>query len=159
MPASLVLSVLLSILTFSGIAIAEDELTQGGKLYVAHCRMCHGVNEESAAALNRRPSHTVRMAHAPRAIASDADTPTVLAFAPPFGPNLRGIVGREAGTAPGFEYSRAFMDALKGMTWTEGALDWWIRDTQAWVPGVLMYNRQPDPEVRRKIIAFLKANS
>jgi len=158
MPASFRLSVLLSILAFSCIAVAEDELAQGEKLYVAHCRMCHGFNDESATALNRRPPQTVRMAHAPMAIGSASDTPSVLAFAPPFGPNLRGIVGREAGTAPGFEYSRAFMDALKGMTWTEGALDWWIRDTQAWVPGVVMYNRQPDPEVRRKIIAFLKAN-
>ena len=158
MPASLRMSVLLSVLALSGIAGAEDELAQGEKLYIAHCRMCHGFNDESANASNRRPSHTVRIAHAPMATVSTSDIAPVLAFAPPFGPNLRGIVGREAGTAPGFEYSRAFMNALQGMTWTEGTLDWWIRDTQAWVPGVVMYNRQPDPEVRRKIIAFLKAN-
>ncbi len=159
MPANLRLTVMLSILSLSGIAGAEDELVQGEKLYIAHCRMCHGFNEEAAAALHRGPSQTVRVAHVPMAMAGASDAANVLAFAPPFGPNLRRIVGREAGTVPGFEYSRAFMEALKGMIWTEGALDWWIRDTQAWVPGVMMYNRQPDPEVRRKIIAFLKANS
>lgn len=75
-----------------------------------------------------------------------------------FGPNLRGIVGRQAGTAPDFDYSRAFLKALTGMTWTEGALDWWIRDTQAWVPGTLMFYKLQDAEMRRKIVAYLKAN-
>jgi cytochrome c len=82
----------------------------------------------------------------------------LLAFAPPFGPNLRGIVGRQAGSVAGFDYSKAFRKALAGMTWTEGTLDWWIRDTQAWVPGTLMFYKQKDAEVRRKIVAYLKAN-
>lgn len=81
-----------------------------------------------------------------------------LAFAPPFGPNLRGVVGRPAGTAKDFVYSEPFLKALTGMTWDEGTLDWWIRDTQAWVPGTVMFYRQKDPEIRRKIIAYLKAN-
>lgn len=158
MHPSIPVTALLSTLAFASLAAANDDLAEGEKLYIAHCRMCHGFNVE-AAAQNRRPVPPVRVAHSTAASGSASDATPLLAFAPPFGPNLRGIIGREAGTAPGFEYSRPFLDALKGMVWTEGTLDWWIRDTQAWVPGVVMYYRQKDPEVRRKIIAFLKANS
>ena len=72
--------------------------------------------------------------------------------------SLRGIVGRLAGTYPEFEYSKAFLKALTGMTWSEGTLDWWIRDTQAWVPGTIMFYKQKDAEVRRKIIMYLASN-
>ena len=81
-----------------------------------------------------------------------------LAFAPPFGPNLRGIIGRPAGTVEGFTYSNTMMKTLKGMEWSEAALNVWITDPQAWVPGVYMYYKQKDPEIRRKIILYLKAN-
>ncbi len=148
---------LVSILALCAAARAQSDVVEGEKLYIAHCRMCHGFNEPTQAMPSPRAPTRRMLAHAPTA--GTRDIGGQLAFAPPFGPNLRGIVGREAGTAPGFEYSRAFLDALKGMVWTEGTLDWWIRDTQAWVPGVVMYFREPDPEVRRKIIAFLKANS
>ncbi len=147
---------LVSILALCAAARAQSDVVEGEKLYIAHCRMCHGFNEPTQAMPSPRAPTRRLLAHAPTA--SMRDIGGQLAFAPPFGPNLRGIIGREAGTAPGFEYSRAFLDALKGMVWTEGTLDWWIRDTQAWVPGVVMYYRQADPEVRRKIIAFLKAN-
>jgi cytochrome c2 len=33
----------------------------------------------------------------------------------------------------------------------------WITDPQAWVPGVYMFYKQRDVEVRRKIIEYLKA--
>ena len=81
-----------------------------------------------------------------------------LAFAPPFGPQLRGVYGRAAGTVDGFEYSASFLKTLKGMEWNDATLDVWITSPQAWVPGVYMYYKQPDPEIRRKIILYLKAN-
>jgi cytochrome c len=81
-----------------------------------------------------------------------------IAFAPPFGPNLRGIIGRAAGSVEGYTYSDTMMKTLKGMEWTEAALDVWITNPQAWVPGVYMYYKQKDPEIRRKIILYLKAN-
>jgi cytochrome c2 len=136
-----------------------DELTDGAKLYIAHCKMCHGDNTGGQAATNPDRGR-VQLAFAfgadERSVSVHANM--LLAFAPPFGPSLKGIVGRPAGTAEKFEYSKAFMKALTGMTWDEGTLDWWIRDTQAWVPGALMVYKQTDPEVRRKIIAYLKAN-
>jgi len=81
-----------------------------------------------------------------------------LAFAPPFGPNLRGVYGRPAGSVAGFQYSNTFTKTLKGMEWNDAALDVWITNPQAWVPGVYMFYKQPDPEIRRKIILYLKAN-
>jgi len=39
--------------------------------------------------------------------------------------------------------------------WTRETLDIWITDSQAWVPGSMMFYTQPDPEARRKIIAYL----
>ena len=80
------------------------------------------------------------------------------AFAPPYGPNLRGVYGRRAGTVQGFTYSRAFLHALQGMVWNRSTLDVWLTSTQAWVPGVRMFYKQPDPEIRRKIIMYLQAN-
>jgi cytochrome c len=81
----------------------------------------------------------------------------LIAFAPPFGPNLRGVYGREAGIMQ-YEYSSVFLKTLKGMEWNDAALDVWITNPQAWVPGVYMFYKQPDPEIRRKIILYLKAN-
>lgn len=142
-------------LATAGSAFAQDsDVSEGAKLYTAHCRMCHGENMQGAVPMP--PSLRIAAATTFTNVASDA--PMQLAFAPPFGPNLRGVVGRPAGTAPDFVYSAPFLKALTGMTWDEGTLDWWIRDTQAWVPGTVMFYKQKDPEIRRKIIAYLKAN-
>jgi cytochrome c2 len=37
-------------------------------------------------------------------------------------------------------------------------LERWITNSQAWVPGSMMFYEQPDPEIRRKIITYLEAN-
>ncbi|HWQ37995.1 MAG TPA: hypothetical protein VNM24_05180 [Burkholderiales bacterium] len=160
---------LLAGLGSASIAIADD-VAEGENLYRTQCQICHGsITVQSGKrfeptqrqpvllAANRHGATTVTdVPHT--SIAWNDEAPRV-AFAPPFGPNLRGVVGRIAGTAPGFSYSPTFMKTLKGMQWNEAALNVWITDPQAWVPGVYMFYKQPDPEVRRKIIAYLKANS
>lgn len=50
-----------------------------------------------------------------------------------FGPQLNGIVGRRAGSAPGFDYSPAMRRA--GFTWDEQRLAAFLRDPDAVVPG------------------------
>ena len=50
------------------------------------------------------------------------------------------------------------MASLQGMEWNEAALDVWMTNPQAWVPGVYMFYKQKDPEIRRKILVYLKAN-
>jgi len=91
-----------------------------------------------------------------------AVTPTTeverVAVAPPYGPSLRGVYGRQAGTVPGFTYSRAFTQILQGVVWDRSTLDAWIMDSQAWVPGSMMFYKQSDPDLRRKIITYLEAN-
>src|ERR1700733_13806964 len=52
------------------------------------------------------------------------------------GPNLRGVVGRKAGTAPGFQYSQAMKGS--GIRWSPQELNAFLTDVTAKVPGTLM---------------------
>lgn len=70
------------------------------------------------------------------------------------GPNLHGVVGRRAGTAPGFGYSAALKKA--GFGWDDAHLDRYLLDPQALVPGTLMPARVEDAGGRRDIIAYLQ---
>jgi cytochrome c2 len=54
-------------------------------------------------------------------------------------------------------YSEEFKKALDGVIWTPATLDIWIADSQGWVPGSVMFYKQPGPEVRRKIITYLES--
>ena len=165
----------LSILAFpamTGIAAAQQsDLAAGEELYTSQCKICHGsvtAVRTGDASRTRATARSVYLAMQQGSRDNRTDFPSLgslelspaiqLAFAPPFGPNLRGVFGRPAGTVKGFDYSKTFLSTLKGMEWNEAALDVWITNPQAWVPGVYMYYKQPDPEVRRKIIEYLKAN-
>jgi cytochrome c len=53
------------------------------------------------------------------------------------GPNLFGIVGKRAGTAPGFKYTNAFRNTAT-FEWTEGLLGPWIALPAVMVPGTAM---------------------
>ncbi len=73
------------------------------------------------------------------------------------GPSLYGVVGRKAGTEPGYAYSQSMKDS--GVAWTPATLDKWIADPQAVIPGNTMsppYSGLTDPAIRKKIIAFLE---
>ena len=52
------------------------------------------------------------------------------------GPNLYGVFGRPAASAPGFQYSVALQEA--GITWTPAELDAWLARPDDFVPGNLM---------------------
>jgi cytochrome c len=54
-----------------------------------------------------------------------------------FGPNLFGILGRKAGSVPGFTYSRAFK-AAADWTWNEDLVAGWIGAPGMMVPGTAM---------------------
>jgi hypothetical protein len=100
----------------------------------------------------------IRNPQSPFGIMAPSTSEEPLAFAPPYGPPLRGVYGRLAGSVAGFPYSRAFKETLQGVVWTRERLDMWIADSQAWVPGSRMFYQQPDAEIRRKIITYLEAN-
>ena len=70
------------------------------------------------------------------------------------GPRLAGVVGRKAGTVPGFPYS----DAVKSsaVVWNESTLDKWLTDSETVIPDTDMAFRLDNPVERAAIIAFLK---
>jgi cytochrome c len=74
--------------------------------------------------------------------------------APRQGPNLHGVIGRRAGTLPGFAYSAGFAHAK--FSWDAAHLDAWLSDPQSVIPSAVMLYRQPDPATRRLIIGWLE---
>lgn len=71
------------------------------------------------------------------------------------GPRHRDVFGRRAGSVEGYGYSPALAQA--DFTWTEDALDRWLADPQALVPGQKMNFRVRDSADRARIIAYLKS--
>lgn len=69
------------------------------------------------------------------------------------GPNLAGVVGRKAGTAPGFHYSAAL--AGSGLTWTAANLDRFLAGPSKLVPGTAMMVVISVPAQRADLIAYL----
>ena len=70
------------------------------------------------------------------------------------GPNLTGVYGRQAGTAPGFNYSTALKSAH--FVWDDQQLNKWLTDTQALVEDNNMDFHVPKAEERAEIIRYLK---
>ena len=70
------------------------------------------------------------------------------------GPNLRGVVGRKAGSKDGFAYSDALNSS--NITWTPAEIDSWLTDPGAKVPGTQMYQAVADPAERQAIIQYLQ---
>jgi cytochrome c len=74
------------------------------------------------------------------------------------GPNLHGVVGRKAGSGQFAGYS----DALRksGIIWDAAALDRWIANPAAVVPGTAMpFAGLPDADARAKLVCYLMAKS
>ena len=75
------------------------------------------------------------------------------------GPNLAGVVGRRAATQRGFDYSPAMRQAgARGLVWSEAALDRFMADPDAVVPGSTMFiPATRSPRERQAVIAYLKS--
>jgi cytochrome c len=71
------------------------------------------------------------------------------------GPNLRGVMGRKAGTVAGFEYTPALK--ASGVTWTRANLDRWLIGPPKLVPGTAMTAVVPDARERSDLLAYLAA--
>jgi cytochrome c len=73
------------------------------------------------------------------------------------GPNMSGILGRKAGSAPGFKYSDVLVKS--GIVWNAETLDAWIKQPAAMVPGNAMaLAGLPNDADRASIIAWMLAN-
>lgn len=74
------------------------------------------------------------------------------------GPRHCGLIGRKAGSVPGFDYS----DAMKqsGIVWNAQSLDRFLADPAKTVPGTTMgYAGVKDAQERADLIAFLQQQS
>ena len=71
------------------------------------------------------------------------------------GPGLAGLIGRKAGTQPGFRFSRSMRAA--GFNWDAATLDKYLADPQALVPGnVMPFAGVADARTRADLIAYLQ---
>ena len=71
------------------------------------------------------------------------------------GPVLNGVIGRRAGTYPGYSYSEANKNS--GLTWDDATFREYIRDPKAKVPGTKMiYAGLKDEQRVKDLTAFLK---
>ena len=72
-----------------------------------------------------------------------------------YGPPLVGVIGRKAGSFPGFTYSDAMKGA--GFTWTESGVKAWMADNTAMLPGTKMRHvGVVDAGEQELIVAYLK---
>ena len=69
------------------------------------------------------------------------------------GPRHRGVVGRTAGSVPGYAYSPALRNSH--IVWDRDSLDRWLTNPQALVPGAKMFFAMPNPQDRADVIAYL----
>lgn len=69
------------------------------------------------------------------------------------GPKHLGVVGRKAGSVPGFDYTPALKKAK--FVWTPKQLDKWLQGPSKLVPGTAMAFTVSKPEDRAAIIAWL----
>lgn len=74
------------------------------------------------------------------------------------GPNLRGVIGRRAGTLPGFRFSPALVEAgARGLVWTRETLDAYLADPARFIPGTEMgLPGLREADDRRDVIDFLE---
>lgn len=71
------------------------------------------------------------------------------------GPNLRGVMGRRAGSLPGFAHSAALKSS--GLVWSSKTMDAFLKNVQGTVPGTLMgLSSVPDANDRAQIINYLE---
>jgi cytochrome c len=70
------------------------------------------------------------------------------------GPSLHGLIGRKAGSVPGYAYSPAMKNA--NVTWTDDTLSKYLSDPKAFIPGDKMaFAGVKDPSKLGDLLAYL----
>jgi len=70
------------------------------------------------------------------------------------GPMHKGVFGRRAGSAAGFDYSPALKSSK--LIWGDKTLDQWLTDPEWTIPGQAMGYRVEQPKDRTDLIAYLR---
>lgn len=72
------------------------------------------------------------------------------------GPNLKGVLGRQVASVPGFKYSKAL--AAQNFKWDEAKLHAWLQRPTAVAPGTSMvFEGMPAEADRKALIAYMSA--
>lgn len=71
------------------------------------------------------------------------------------GPALRGVFGRRAGAAHGYDYSAAVKESA--VVWTAQSLERWLSNPEALIPGQKMGYSVGEARDRADLIAYLRA--
>jgi cytochrome c len=70
------------------------------------------------------------------------------------GPSLHGLIGRKAGSVPGFAYSPAMKNS--NVTWSNNTLSKYLTDPRAFIPGDKMaFTGIKDPSKLGDLLAYL----
>lgn len=174
---------MLAMLVAASVSAQDGDQAEAKKLYDKQCAVCHGNVGQPATGDVAPVRSRLRLVRAeipqphgatmtdvlrtPRWNAGAANgslpvehasSPEHVAVVPLYGPQLRGIIGRPAGTVEGYQYSKTFLTQMNGIAWDEASLNKWIANSQTMVPGTYMFYSQKNPEIRRKIVEYLKAN-
>lgn len=76
------------------------------------------------------------------------------------GPNLAGMMNRQAALDPNFSYSAALQAAAQKLRWDEATLDRWLEKPAAVVPGNTMaFAGIANPADRKALITYIKSES
>lgn len=73
------------------------------------------------------------------------------------GPAHRGVFGRKAGSATGFDYSPALKKSK--VIWNESTLDKWLTNPEKFIPGQNMGVSISNSKEREDLIAYLKTQT
>jgi cytochrome c len=74
------------------------------------------------------------------------------------GPSLHGLLGRKAGSVPGYAYSPAMKNA--NVTWDDDTLSKYLADPKAFIPGdKMVYPGVKDPSKLGDLLAYLNQAS
>jgi cytochrome c len=71
------------------------------------------------------------------------------------GPHLRKVIGRTAGTAPGYEYSDAMRNSK--IVWTEESLERYLKSPMEMIPGTKMALAPLTDQQTNDIVEFIKS--
>ena len=70
------------------------------------------------------------------------------------GPSLYGMFGREAGSLPGYKFSKALKSS--DIVWDEETLDKWLQDSRKFISGTKMRFKMKKEQDRKDIIDYLE---
>lgn len=105
-------------LTMTGLPALAQDAENGATVFQRQCQNCHNVVDDAGEVLAGRPNMRT-------------------------GPNLYGVIGRQAGVVEGFRYGADLVaaGAEAGLVWSEEAITAYVQDPRSYLQEVTGNNR------------------